>query len=209
MKLLVIGAAGKLGQAIVHQAIVLGHSVTAFVHDAEKYHAPDSVNVFAGDVQNPTKVEKAIEGQDAVIDALGGHTPFKETTLETTAARIIISKMRDTGARRLVVISALGEGESRANTGFFYEHLLMPTFLRGAMKDKAEMESAVQSSGLDWVILRPGLLKDGDPKGNIRIFTPDTEDKAGSITRADVAAFALEQLTGTTYLGQAVTIANG
>ena len=36
---------------------------------------------------------------DAVIDALGGHTPWKETTLETNAARNVIEAMRKNGVK--------------------------------------------------------------------------------------------------------------
>ncbi len=206
MKLLVIGAAGKTGKSIVEQATAAGHQVTAFVHNAEKYDPPTGVEVFAGDAQNPTKIEKALVGQDAVIDALGGKTPFLESTLETAVARIVIDKMRSSGARRLIVISALGEGDSLGQAGFFYEHLLMPTFLRGVAKDKAGMEAAVESSGLDWIILRPGILQDGDPKGNVQVLPSTSDEKAGSIHRSDVAAFAVAQLTGNTYVGQAVTL---
>ena len=206
MKVLVIGAAGKTGSSVVQQALAAGHQVTAFVHNAEKYDAPSGVEVFGGDVQNPTKVAKALQGQDAVIDTLGGKTPYKETNLETTAARIIIDKMREAGVRRLIVVSALGEGDSVENTGFFYEHLLMPTFLRGVVKDKAGMEQAVQASGLDWTILRPGILQDGDPTGKVHALPSHSDEKVGSIHRGDVAAFAVTQLTSNAHMRQAVTL---
>lgn len=37
MKILVIGAGGRTGRAIVEQAVAAGHEVTAFVHKANEY----------------------------------------------------------------------------------------------------------------------------------------------------------------------------
>ena len=206
MKLLVVGAAGKTGREVVKQALAAGHEVTAFVHKADEFDVGD-VRVVEGDATDGAAIEKAIAGQDAVIDAIGGKTPYKETTLESSAASAIINAMKRNGVRRLVVTSMLGEGESKANASL-YERLLLATFLRGADKDKAAMESAVKASNLDWVILRPAILNDNAATGNVRVFASETGEKAHKITRADLAAFMLAQLTSDQYLNQAVTVAN-
>ena len=91
--------------------------------------------------------------------------------------------------RRLLVISALGEGDSKNNTSFVYEHILMPTFLRGVLKDKAGMETAVSSSHLDWTIVRAALLTDDEPAGSVRVYPAAEGDIAHKIARADLAAF--------------------
>lgn len=206
MKVLVLGAAGKTGEAIVEQAVAAGHDVTAFVHTAEKYQRTD-VRVIGGDARDAGAVLQAVTGQDAVLDALGGHLPFVETTLESDTAHNVIAAMQQSGVRRLVVISTIGEGDSGANVHSFYKHLVMPTLLRGVMKDKASMERTVENSALDWVIVRPAGLTDGDPKG-IHIVDPATAEKVRFVTRTDVARFMLEQLTSDRYLHQAVGIAN-
>ena len=206
MKILVIGAGGKTGGEVVKQALAAGHEVTAFVRQADKYDGAN-VRVVEGDATDGAAIEKAIIGQDAVIDTIGGKTPYKETTLESSAATSIIKAMQKNGVRRLVVTSMLGEGESKANASI-YERLLLATFLRGADKDKAAMESAVKASDLDWVILRPAILNDDAATGNIKVFDAETGEKAHKITRADLAAFMLEQLSSDQYLHKTVTIAN-
>ena len=211
MKVLVLGASGKTGKLVVQEALAAGHEVTVLVHtdpqdDDKKHEAvfPSKVNVFHGDVRNPTKLRQAIEGQEAVIDTIGGTRPFLNTDLESSAMKVIVSVMKETGARRLVAVSALGEGESKAQTGFFYEHLLMPLFLRGIMPDKANMEAEVTHSGLDFVIVRPSLLKDGETHGHTHVAL--TSEKAHTISRGGLARFLVEQLTSSHYLGQAVTL---
>lgn len=206
MKILVVGAAGKTGRAIVEEALAAGHEVTAFVHSADG-HAVAGVRVVAGDAADSVAMDAAVQGQDAVLDIIGGKTPSEDTTLESSAASTIIAAMQRHGVRRLVVTSTLGVGDSKANAPDDL-HQVLTTFLRGAVKDKAAMESAVEASGLDWVILRPAILTDNPATGNVRVFEAETGEKAHKITRADLASFMLAQLASDQHLHQAVTIAN-
>ncbi len=206
LKILVIGAAGKTGRAVVEQAVAAGHQVTAFVRKADEYDVTN-VRVMEGDANDIAVMEAAVLGQDAVIDTIGGKTPYKSTTLESSAASNIIAAMQQKGVRRLVATSMLGIGESKENAPVF-TRLLVLTFLRGAKKDKAAMESAVKLSNLDWVILRPAILTDDPAVGNVRIFNAKTGEKAHKITRVDLASFMIAQLTNNEHLHQAVTIAN-
>ena len=206
MKVLVIGAGGRTGRAVVERAAAAGHEVTAFVRRAGDYEGPD-VRVIEGDATDRTDIDAAVIGQDAVLDTVGGKTPYKATTLEASIAGAVVSSMRQHGVRRLVVTSMLGEGDSEANTPI-YARLLLATFLRGANKDKAAMEAGVEASGLDWVILRPAILSDDPAKGRVQVFDASTGEKAHKITRADLATFMVAQLSSDEHLHRAVTIGN-
>ncbi len=187
MKVLVIGAAGKSGEALVNEALAAGHKVTAFVRGAAQYKKAN-VRVVAGDVLDAAAVDVAVAGQDAVIDALGGKTPWKVTTMETSAAHNIVDAMRRNGVRRLLKISVVGAGESVKNAGFFNEHLLMRTFLRGLLVDKAGMEAEIEGSNLDWTLVRPPMLTDaredrhcqGAEHGGRREGAQDRAGRSGS-----------------------------
>ena len=80
-------------------------------------------------------------------------------------------------------------------------------FLRGAVKDKEEMERELARTDIDWVVVRPAVLTNDQPTGQVKVLTRQTGGKARSIARADNAAFMLDQLTSEKYLRQAVTIA--
>ena len=205
MKVVIFGAGGKTGSLVVERALASGHSVTVFVHDRSKPEAPE-VRVLVGDAADAEAVRSAVSDQDAVIDALGGKTPYKETEMEATAARNIVAAMQEQGVKRLLVISMLGVGDSKEQTPFWYEYLMKPTFLRGADKDKSAMESEVKGSGLEFVIARPPLLTDDAATGSVKVVSGDT--KAHKITRADLAEWIVQQLTSDAYLGQAVVVAN-
>ena len=207
MKILVIGAAGKTGGALVKGALERGHTITAFVHDAKGFE-PNGTRVIEGDVLDVAVLESAIAGQDAVLDALGGHTPWKQTTLETNAARNVVNGMSKHGVKRLMVVSAIGVGGTADLVPSWYEHLIMPTLLRGMVHDKEAMEPVVQASGLDWTLVRPGHLVDGEATGVVRVFEPGSGETAHKITRADLAGFMLDLLESGQGVEQAVNVAS-
>ncbi len=209
MKVLVIGAAGKTGRLVVDFALAAGHSVKALVHDTESLaNKPlaEGVQIVQGDVHDRATVSSAMLHCDGVIDALGGKTPFLKTDLESSAARVVLSAMREQGVKRLVVISVLGAGDSGAQSPFWYEHLFLPTFLHGALPDKNAMEAEVKASGVEWVLVRPPVLTDDTATGSVKVVAE--HETAHKITRADLASFLVDQLSSDTYLHTAVVIAN-
>jgi uncharacterized protein YbjT (DUF2867 family) len=200
MNVLIIGAAGKTGAIVVERAVAAGHVVTAFVRDAATYRAPANVRVVAGDATDQASVDKAMAGQDAVIDTIGGKTPYRKTTLERSVAGAVVASMKANGVRRVIVISSADQ------VGWFVEHVIVPTWLRGSTEDKAATEAVVRASGIAFVIVRPAMLTDNAATGNVKIF--QGHDTAHKITRADVAQFCVDQLTSDEHVGGAVTIAN-
>ena len=209
MKVLVIGAAGKTGRLVVDRALAAGYSVKALVHDTEalvEHPFAEGVQIVQGDVHDPAAVLTAVTACDAVIDTLGGKKPFLKTDLESSAARVVLAAMKNAGAKRLVVISVLGAGDSGTQSPFWYEHLFLPTFLHGALPDKNAMEAEVKASAVEWVLVRPPILTDDAATGFVKVFTE--QDVAHKITRGDLAQFLVDQLTSDIHLGEAVVIAN-
>ena len=209
MKVLVLGAAGKTGRLVVDRALAAGHSVKALVHDTEalvEHPFAEGVQIVQGDVHDPATVRTAVTACDAVIDTLGGKKPFLKTDLESSAARVVLAAMKDAGAKRLVVVSVLGAGDSGKQSPFWYEHLFLPTFLHGALPDKNAMEAEVKASGVEWVLARPPILTDDAATGSIKVMAED--EVAHKITRGDLAQFLVDQLTSDAHLGEAVVIAN-
>ena len=205
MNLLVFGATGKTGSLVVERALAKGHAITVLVRDPIKFTRPN-VRVLAGDATNPSDVLAAMRGQHAVIETIGGTTPYKTTSLETDAINAIIAAMHEERVQRLIIISMMGIGDSRAQAPFWYKYLLMPTFLRGSTQDKTNKEAAVRASGLDYVIARPPILKDTATLGHVKILGPGAIGH--TITRTDLANFLVDQLETDTNLDCAVTVVN-
>jgi putative NADH-flavin reductase len=205
MNLLVFGATGKTGSLVVERALAKGHTVTALVRDRFKFNRP-SVRVFPGNATNPSDVLSAMRGQQAVIETIGGTTPYKSTTLETDAIRAILHAMHEEHVPRLISVTMMGIGDSLTQAPFWYRYLLMPTFLHGSTEDKTRKEAAIHSSDLDYVIVRPPILKDTPATGHVRILANSATGHA--ITRADLASFLVDQLETNANLNRAVTVVN-
>ena len=69
---------------------------------------------------------------------------------------------------------------------------------------KIQGEDHLMNSGLDWTILRPGLLQDEPPTGNMLLTT--RTDIAGSINRADVAQVIVQLLADDSSIGKAYNV---
>jgi putative NADH-flavin reductase len=192
MNLLVVGANGKTGRALVGLACERGHVVTALAH-----HQPTQplhcARLVEGDARKKEVLESAVAGQDAIIDTIGTRKPFLRTTLETDVASCLIASMRRHHVRRIVAVSSIGVGDSIVNVPLLYR-LLMPIFFRGAIPDKEGMEARFSHSDLDWTIIRPAGLTDGSRTDSVQLVTPSSRLHVRRIARADVAEFILNHL---------------
>jgi len=205
MKVLVLGAKGKTGSLVVNQAVEKGYEVSVLVRSAGLSY-PAGVRAITGDALKAEDVLQAMDQQDAVVECIGGTAPWKAQTLERDAMRNIVAAMEKSGARRLIVVSAMGVADSAKQSPWWFRYLMVPTFLRGSTADKAAMEDIVRGSKLDWVIARPPILKDGAATGKVRVI--GERETGHAITRADLAVWLVEQLKTSTYVGQAVVMVN-
>jgi putative NADH-flavin reductase len=207
MKVVIFGSTGKTGVELVKQALEQGHSVTAFVRDPARLAVEnDNLTIVTGDVFNPSSVVKAIEGQDAVICALGAGSDLKKTTVRTTGTINIINSMQKNNIKRLIVVTAMGVGESW-NTLSLFNKFFFATLLRSSRDDHETQEAAVKESGLDWTIVRPSGLTE-TPRTGIYDVGENILATTSKIARADIADLILKEVEENALIGKAVTITN-
>lgn len=200
-KILVLGATGGTGRLIVSQALARGHQVTALVRSPEKARDLKGARLVVGDVRDEKALREALKGQDAVVSALGTPaSPFREVTLLSTATRTLVDAMKAEHVSRLVCITGMGAGESAGHGGFVFDKLIFPLLLRRVYADKDRQEAIVKDSGLDWVLVRPTVLNDKPGRDAVRALTELSSFHGGTISRADVATFVLDQLQADTWL---------
>jgi uncharacterized protein YbjT (DUF2867 family) len=200
-KILVLGATGATGRLIVGQAAARGYDVTVLVRSAEKARDLKGAKLIVGDARDEKVLRQALKGQDAVVSALG--TPasmFREVTLLSTATRALVSAMKSEQVSRLVCITGMGAGDSAGHGGFLFDNLIFPLLLRKVYADKDRQEAIVTDSGLDWVLVRPSVLNNKPSRDTIRALTDISSFHGGTISRADVASFVLDQVRDDTWL---------
>lgn len=204
-RVLVIGATGGTGQQLVQQALELGYEVTALVRNPAKLQLTHAqLRVVKGDVLDYACVAAAVQGQDAVLSALGHRRLFVPSRVQSEGTQNVLRAMQEHGVSRFVCETALGLGSSAGRMGLFGTLVFLPVFLPIYFWDKSRQEKAIGQSDVDWVIVRPGILTNGPKRGTYR----HGEDVGsyiipGRISRADVADFMLKQLTDDTYVRKA------
>ena len=207
MKLVIFGSTGSIGTQVVEQALAQGHSVTAFVRNPAKLDIQHpQLEIFRGDVLNPTLVEQAVMGHDAAICVLGSGKQLSGN-VRSQGTQNIIQALEKAGVKRFICQSTMGTGESWGNLNFYWKYIMFGFILRKVFADHEIQEEYVRHSNLDWTIIRPGAFIDGDLTGQYRHGFPGN-DKTSSLTisRPDVADFILKQLTDNTYLGKAASL---
>lgn len=200
MKIAIFGSTGGTGRELVKQALEIGYAVTAFARSSEKLDdlKHENLRIVKGDVVNYEDVEKAVEGQEAILSALGSPTLKAGDTTLSEGTKNIIKAMEVNGVNRFICETSLGVGDSYGQPGFFFTKIVVPTILKHAFADKEIQEQIIQASNLDWIIVRPGGLNN-KPKTSIYRHGLD-KSISGNISRADVAEFMLKQLKSDEYL---------
>lgn len=199
MKVVVFGATGNTGSAVVERALEQGHKVTAFVRTPSKVTIQHpNLTIIQGDVLDAASVEKAVQGQDAVISSLGAGL---NGTIRSQGTLNIIRAMEKTNVRRFISQSSLGVGDSRSNLNFYWKYVMFGMLLRRAYADHGIQERYIKESDLDWTIVRPGALKEGTRTGAYRHgFAPHVKDITLEISIPDTADFMVQQLHEDGYL---------
>ena len=78
--------------------------------------------------------------------------------------------------------------------------------LRKVYEDKDRQEDAIRASTLDWTIVRPTVLNDKPARGRTQALTDLSGIHGGTIARADVADFVVQQLATNIWLRKAPLI---
>ncbi len=210
MKLIVFGATGRTGTHLVHQALERGHQVTAVARDPSRISLEhEALTTVKADVTSVEALRPLLYGQDAVLSALGARRN-REAGIVAQASRAVVSAMKESGTRRILVVSAAPVGPSPKGEKFAIRFLLTP-LVRLAFApqyaDLAEMEEELAASGLDWTVVRPPRLLDGPGTGTYRSALGSNVPNGTSITRADLARALLDMLTNDATVGQVVWVA--
>ena len=209
MNVLVLGATGGTGRAIVRAALAKGHTVTALVRSPHAADLPGA-RVVQGDARDAAAVDRALIGCEGVISAIGTSiSPFREVTVLSEATRVLLGAMGRGQVRRLVCITGVGAGDSRGHGGFLYDRLFHPLLLRRVYADKDRQEAAIRASNLDWVIVRPVMLTNGAGTGHMQATTDLDGIHGGSIPRKDVATFVVAQLDDDAWLRRTPLLRSG
>jgi uncharacterized protein YbjT (DUF2867 family) len=208
----VFGATGKIGRLVIAHLLASSHDVTAYVRNPGKLHIVDPcLRVVTGELSDAQRVRRAVHRADAVISALGPSmnrgtrgTPVTEGTSNIVAAMEAEHVSRYIGLATPSIPDERDQPTLKAKVLPRLAGALFPN----ALEELVGMTTAVTQSGLDWTIARITSPNNTKPKHTVRAGFLG-RDKVGSVmSRADIAAFLVAQLTDDTFSRAAPAISN-
>jgi putative NADH-flavin reductase len=221
LQLTIFAATGGIGREILTQAITARHEIMAVVRDPSKLPRP--VRTVTADLANvdPSALQPAIRGADAVLSGLGARST-SDAGVAWRGTQAIVQAMKAVNVRRIVVVSAAPIGtvpspgrptppKHDPGDGFFMRNLLSPLTkfaLHKHYADLAMMEEILRESGLDWTIIRPPRLTDKPLTGVYRTAYGENLRRGLFISRANVAQLMLRVLDQPESIKQTIGIAD-
>lgn len=203
MKLAIFGATGRVGSEVLKRALEDGHQVTALQRSPKLDKHPNLETVF-GNVREGKDIERTIAGADVVFSALG----TDKTTTLTDALPFIIESMERHGITRIITIGTAGILNSRLEEGQLrYQGGDSNRKMTFAAEEHEKAFRLLDQSNLEWTIVCPTYLPDGEAKGGYRVEKDFLPEGGKEISTGDTGEFAYHQLGDSTYARSRVGIA--
>ncbi|WP_435226617.1 NAD(P)-dependent oxidoreductase [Streptomyces sp. Tue6028] len=212
MHVTVFGATGGIGRLVVQQLLDAGHQVTALTRSPDKLSLTHpSLTLITGQLSDQSAVTQAITGADAVISALG--PSLKRSAIGTPltdGTRTIVQAMHEQKVTRFIGLATPSLADRRDKP--HWKHKVLPVMAKlmfpNALRELEGMTQAVTSSDLDYTIARITNPRNKPATGRTRSGFLGHDKVGSAMTRADIAAFIVSQLTDTRYKRAMPAISN-
>ena len=207
MKIVVFGASGGTRVQIAQQALAAGHEMTAFVRTPARLTIQHpKLTVFQGDVLDADQVARAIQGQGAVISALGPSRPPAPGMMKNAAENITVA-MKQYGVRRLISTTGAGVRDPQDRPKLIDHAIkaLLGLVSAEVLRDSENNVNVIRATDLDWTIARFPMLTDGPYTGRYRAGYLG-KDSGARLSRADAAAFVVKELVEGKWIQQAPVV---
>lgn len=212
MRVAVFGASGRTGRLVVDRLLDDGSDVLAYVRDpAGLPWSHVKLTVVVGELADSTTIAQAVTGSAAVISAL---EPSRERGATGTpvadGTRLIVAAMNDAGVRRYIGLATPSIPDSRDGRTVRAARLTLVAKIMSphALRELRGMTAAVTGSDLEWTIARISRPVDRPGTGSLRVGFLGRDKVFSTMTRTDIAAFLVGQLTDESFVRAAPAISN-
>ncbi|MDF2947517.1 MAG: hypothetical protein K0S51_2196 [Bacillales bacterium] len=205
MNILILGATGRVGKQLLNYALQDKHNVTILVRNPEKIQIEDAnLTVIKGNVLDSNIIGEVVKGQDVVISALN----TDGVTTLSDSMPFIIREMVAEGVKRIITIGTGGILQSRVEPHLLrYQSSESKRKSTTAAEDHHKVFNILEQSDIDWTIVCPTYLPDGEHLGNYRVERNFLPDGGVEISVYDTAEFAYKQIESRDYIKTRVGIA--
>ena len=197
-----IGATGFVGLAILNELLSRGHKVTAVVRHANKLPKNDNLTAVEEDVANVDAIANIAKGKDAVISAYNpgwGNPDIKRLTEENYPK--IVEAMKKSGVDRLLIVGGAGTlfvkpGVRVVDTGVIPDEIIDAVRSLGNFY----LHYLTKEHDLDWVFFSPAgeFEEKGERTGKFRLgkddLIIDPKTNSSHISVQDYAVAMVDEL---------------
>ncbi|MDQ1002716.1 putative NADH-flavin reductase [Neobacillus niacini] len=196
---------GRVGSQIVTHALHDKHPVTVLVRTPEKIQINnENLTIIQGNVLNKEDIVCAMHGIDVVISALN----TDGTTTLSESMPLIIEAMENEGIKRIITIGTAGILQSRTTPNSLrYQSSESKRKSTRAAEEHHKIYDMLKQSTLEWTIVCPTYLPDGECKGKYRVGRDFLPEGGVEISVQDTAEFAFKQIKTRDYINSCVGIA--
>lgn len=191
MNITIFGATGRVGSEFLSRALADGHHVTALVRTPSNLSDHENLKIHVGDIRDSTSVNKAVQGAEVVFSAIG----TDKTTTLTDAMPLIIDAMNNEKVKRIITIGTAGILQSRTQPEIYrFQSNESKRRLTFAAEEHAKVFELLVSTNLEWTIVCPTYLPDGDAIGQVRAERNFLPEGGVEVSVGDTALFAYKEL---------------
>jgi putative NADH-flavin reductase len=204
MQIVILGATGGIGRYLVSGALERGHNVTAYVRSPNKVlDKHRNLKVVAGDLFDEQRMAAVLKGHDVILSAYGPNA-MGPSTERRDFGRTLVAAMNRSGVGRVQVVSSAFLFRDGGLPVFLLSHTLFVYVSR----DMAAMEQEFVGTGLDWTMVRPPRLTNGQGTQHYRVRDGHLPSGGFLISRSDVAHFMLGEVERGEHVRQIVGVSN-
>ncbi|WP_380279284.1 NAD(P)-dependent oxidoreductase [Kitasatospora purpeofusca] len=196
--LIVFGAGGQVGRAVVAEARRRGLTVTAAVRAPERHAdlAGPGTTLVRCDVTDPDAVATAALGHAAAVSSV--YTPdVPSVAFYPAAVRALVAGLGTAGVHRLVHVGVATTLETAPGVALHDDPAFPAAHRAFSLGHAAALDLLRDSPAtLDWVVVTPPLDLDRTAPGTGHYRTGGPQVLGARIAQADLAAAVTDQLTG-------------
>jgi putative NADH-flavin reductase len=196
---LVLGGTGRTGKHIVQQALEQGLLVTALVRNAAnllEFDNHPNLEILKGDVTNFVDVYNAVQGNNAILSAVGSNG--RDLGPITKGTENIIAAIQKSSVSRFICLSSFGAGSTRFKASRLFHLVAGIAGSRPSINAKTQQELLLYKAKIDFTLVMAGSLVDKSKTCNMVAYSatnvPCVRGMPKKITHAEVARFMIAQL---------------
>ncbi len=192
MKVAVVAANGRSGQAFVKAALDAGHSVRAGVYGSSHLAPNSRLTVVKCDATKEKDLANLLKGQNAVVSLIG-HVKGSPPNVQTDAMKVLVKVMKKQGIKRIVSLTGTGVRFAGDKITLLDRFLNLGISIAdpARVKDGQKHVEVLKGSGLEWAVIRVLKLQNVPAKPFALKENGPTKPYVG---RHEVAAAILEVL---------------